>query len=169
MKLIKYFLFFSFVMFTCCNSERSIKVVDSKKCDFVDTVMFKNKMKEISLSRKPESITDAVQLLDSLADDNFRCAIITFNENEYYFNLGLGIRNHWVRHGTESIKYQLFEKLRLTHMDYTSGLILDIYKQCLINKDVDLVKRYLKDNTDSLFKMKEKELKVIQSELKRLK
>ena len=162
---LNYLLVLFLAIFTCCNSNRSIKVIDVKKCGLVDTTMFIKKIKEVSTARKPNSITDAIQLLDSLADDNFRCAIITFNETDLYFNLGLVIRNQWVRNGTKSIRNQLFDKLKLGYIDYSSGLILDIYKQCLINKNVDLVKMYLKDDTDSLFKMRESELKTIQKEL----
>jgi len=158
-------LFLYLVLYTCCNSNKTIKIIDSKKCEIVDTAMFVKKIEEVSTARKPNSITDAIQLLDSLADDNFRCAIITFNENDLYFNLGLVIRNQWVRNGTESIRSQLFDKLRLSHIDYTSGLILDIYKECMNNKNIDLVKKYLRGNTDSLFKIKESELKAIQKEL----
>jgi len=153
------------ILFSNCNSNKSIKLDDSVKCDFIDTDKFEKVEKKISASRKPNSISDAIRLLDSLADDNFRCAIIKYSDKDLYFSLGLLIRNQWVRHGTDSIRYQLFYKLRLSHIDYTSGLILDIYKQCLINKDVDLAKRYLKDNTDSLFTMKEKEFKTIQKDL----
>ena len=165
MKLPKYFLLCFLVLFACCNSNESRKVFESEKCDAIDTIMFNKKQQSISKSRKPNSVTDAVKLLDSLADDNFRCAVLKIKEEDLYFNLGLNIRNEWIRHGTDSIRNQLFYKLRVTSVDYTSGLIIDIYKQYLTNKDVDLAKKYLKDNTDSSYAMREKEFKAIQKEL----
>jgi len=100
-----------------------------------------------------------------MADDNFKCAIIKITDNDLYFSLGLKIRNDWVRHGTANINNQLFDRLKLSSVDYSSGLIIDIYRQLLTNKKIDLVKHFSEEKNDSTWQTKRNELTKIQKEL----
>lgn len=166
MELYKIALIFILIVFSYCNSNETVNVKKQVVCDSVDTTKFLSLIKNNWPLRKPNSIQDAVRLLDSMADENFHCAIITFKDVDLYFNLGLNIRNDWVRLGTDSIRNQFYNKLKLINIDYTSGLIIDIYRQLLINKNVNLVDKYLLDkNQDSSFETREKEFKIIQREL----
>ena len=88
---------------------------------------------------KPKNVVDAIRLLDSVADENSRNEIANCKTEDFYFTLGLTIRNEWVRNGDEHFRNQLFNQLKLSHEDYSSGLILYIYKVYLLDSTVNIM------------------------------
>jgi hypothetical protein len=168
MRASNYFLIlFSILSLSSCNNNnnRFFLGAENAKCNLIDTNIFVHTINNNWPTRKPNSIADAVKLLDSVADDNLRCGIIKIRDEDLYFNLGLKIRNNWVRQGTENIKNQLFNKLRLSSVDYSSGLIIDIYRQMLTNKKINLVEHFSKSKNDSSWQTVKNELIKIQTEL----
>lgn len=146
MRASKYFVVFYILILVSCNNnnENHFYLGKRTKCETIDTNIFFARMKTNWPTRKPISVADAVRLLDSVADDNFKCTIVKITNENLYFNLGLKIRNEWVRNGTSNIKDQLFNKLKLSSTDYSSSLIIDIYRQLLTHKKIDLVNHYAK-------------------------
>jgi hypothetical protein len=148
------------IMFSCNNKPT---VNGGLQCSNIDTAKFISTMNKNWPYRKPKSVVDAIRLLDSLSDENFNCVILKFHDEDLYFNLGLRIRNNWVRNGTDSLKSQLFSKIGLRHIDYSSGLIIDIYRKTLLNDVDDLAVTYKSESGDSI--STKKELLNIQKEL----
>jgi hypothetical protein len=166
MRVIRYFLIFCIIiLLSCTNSNPNFFLGENPKCEPLDSSVFFERINKHWPTLKPNSIADAVKLLDGMADKNFKCGIIQISDENLYFTLGLKIRNDWVRHGTDSIKNQFFHKLRLSNVDYSSGLIIDIYRQLLTNKKVDLIERYSKETKDSSWQTTRHELMKIQKEL----
>lgn|SRR6185369_2011966 len=166
MRVSKYFLiFYTTILLSCNNTLPPFFLGENTKCEHIDTNSFLLRIRSNWPTRKPNSIADGVKLLDSMADDNFKCAIIKITDNDLYFSLGLKIRNDWVRHGTANINNQLFDRLKLSSVDYSSGLIIDIYRQLLTNKKIDLVKHFSEEKNDSTWQTKRNELTKIQKEL----
>jgi hypothetical protein len=96
---------------------------------------------------KPRSIVEAVRLLDSIGDDNCRNAIVNCPFTEFYFSLGLTIRNQWVRHGEKQLNDEFDSRLKITNTDYTSGVILYFYKIYLLDSNVSVERSRLFDDT----------------------
>jgi hypothetical protein len=165
MRIAKYFLVFYILILSCSNNTPHFFLGENTKCDALDTNSFFERIKKHWPTQKPNSIADAVKLLDAMADDNFKCGIIQIKDEDLYFTLGLKIRNDWVKHGTDNIKNQFFHKLKLSNTEYSSGLIIDIYRQLLTSKKVDLVERYSREKNDSSWQTARNELLKIQKEL----
>jgi hypothetical protein len=161
------FLFCALMFLACRDHKPSFFFEQKKNCDLVDTNSFVLRIKNNWPARKPNSIADAIKLLDLMADKNFKCAIIQISDENLYFNLGLKIRNDWVRQGDHNIKNEFFSKLNLSNPEYSSGLIIDIYRQLLISKKVDLVKFFSGIKNYTFSSTVTNELKEIQSELDR--
>lgn len=157
---------FLLLLSSCDNSSNHFFLGgENGKCNIIDTSTFLGRINNNWPTRNPNSIADAVRLLDSVADDNLRCGVIKMRDEDLYYTLGLKIRNNWVRQGTVSIKDQLFNKLKLSSVDYSSGLIIDIYRQVLMNEKIDLVEHFSKSRNDSSWKSVKNELMKIQTEL----
>ena len=152
--------------FDACHDQKHVMFFGktNDQCLHIDTSAFIESINSQWPARKPNSISDAVKLLDTLADNNFRCSILKMDEEDLYFTIGIRIRNDWVRHGTNTLRKELFEDLELGGPDYTSGLITDIYKQCLLNETIDLVAHYEKFLNDTS-KTRIETLKRIEKEL----
>ena len=110
---------------------------------------------------KPRSVEEAVELLDSIVDDNGRNIIVNCNPTELYFNLGLKIRNEWVSNGDSQMQYQIYQELKITNPEYSSGLILNLYRELLIGTNLNFVPK-LKTKDPAIIK----EIVKIQEKLK---
>ena len=143
------------IFFSCTNINH--RKFDPLTCSSIDTVRYNSIIRNHWPSRKPASVLEAVKLLDSIADNNFRCGIVRFSEEDLHFSLGLKIRNDWIRHGDISLKNQLFSKLKLSHIDESSGFILVVYKTVLRNMSDSLFAKWSNHprlNKEELLKIK---------------
>ena len=138
--------------------------MNNLQCDSINHEKFFTSINKNWPIRKPYSIVDAVKLLDTIADENFKCTLVKMSDIDLYFNLGLKIRNEWVRHGTDSINNELFYKLKLDNIDYSSGLIIAIFRDYLLNR-LELAKTYSKRTNDTYEKEIKKQLMKIQTDL----
>jgi hypothetical protein len=117
---------------------------------------------------KPHNITEAMILLDSAANDFYKHHIKICSEEDMYFELGLGVRNEWVRHGETEFRDLLFRKLKMSYIDASSGFILSYYKKHL-NQDTTSILTELGPayKTDSMKDVRNEIVK-IEADLKRL-
>jgi hypothetical protein len=84
---------------------------------------------------RPKSVVEAVVLLDSMMNDYIRHMFIICDPNDFYFGFGMDIRNEWVYNGEDEFIDQLFNKIKLSHSDSSSGLILKLYQLYLTHKN----------------------------------
>jgi hypothetical protein len=155
----------SLLLLLSCRQGSHFFIGDMSKCNLLDTISFANRLKNDWPSRKPSSVADAVNLLDSMADENFKCMILRQSDDFFYFNLGLKVRNDWVRHGTGKLKDQLFNNCKLSSIDYSSGFIIEIYREVLRNRKVDLVAYFSNNKNNKHWPQLKTELVRIQNEL----
>ncbi len=132
-------ILFIFVTFGCVQSSSENKqlsyVQNITNCDslIVDSIFIANYSTHELFKSKPNSIVESICLLDKNLDEYAKHYILICDESEFYFSLGLKIRNNWVRHGTDEFQKELYKDIQLHHVDYTSSFILNIYKYYLIN------------------------------------
>ncbi len=119
--------------------------IDSAYCTDSAKQLFARRCVDYWPNEKPKSVYQAVSLLDSIADDNFRNIIVNCDMLDFYFGIGLTIRNNWVRNGDSMLGNQLFDDYKMLHIDNSSGIILGIYKIYLTDSNVNIVSK-LKTN-----------------------
>lgn len=107
-----------------------IHVLSITNCDsLLNDEVFKKNSQMLWPKQKPTSVLEAVLKLDTMTNDyNEHCFKIC-DPTEFYFGFGMGIRNEWVHQGTEELRTELYEKLKIGHPDFTSGIILYLYGQ----------------------------------------
>jgi hypothetical protein len=152
------------VLLSVLSSCKESKGLDVYSCNSIDPPEFYSHLNQRWPGRKPRSVVDAIKLLDSISDKSIRCGIIKLGNGDLYFSLGLKIRNDWVNNGTTEFKDQLFNRLRFQQPEYTSGFIIEIYRQLLLNKSDSLLQVYLENTNDTLINRK-KELLQIQQDI----
>lgn len=134
-------------------------------CDSSQLNTFINFYRDHWPKEKPKSVPEAINLFELFANDQFRSVIVSCKQEDIYFNLGLKIRNEWVRNGDSSLNNQLMERLNINQIDQTSSFILYVYKQYLLDSISNLSDKLLKANSADTVKS---ELKSIQNELIRM-
>lgn len=116
---------------------------------------------------KPKSIVEAVWYLDSMASPEMKCEIFNSELDSIYFDIGLQIRNEWIRKGNVALNNEMFNTIKLGSIDYSSGLILLIYKSYLSPTKNNFVTQIEKNNSATLSPNLKIHLLKIQSELDR--
>jgi hypothetical protein len=158
---MKYFsIFVVAVLVITCNTKKPAVPKASINCQKIDTIKFFSLINNKWPERKPVSVVDAIKLMDSTADDNFKCAIIKMEETELQFNLGQKIRNVWVRHGDQRFKNQLFLTLNLKNADQSSAFVIELYHQLLIGKINEWIEKDVINKIDISKEGKEELLKI---------
>lgn len=118
---------------------------------------------------KPKSVVEAVVLLDSMTNGYTRHLFKICDPIDFHLDFGMGIRNEWVYNGEEAFKEQLFERLKLSHSDYSSGLILKLYQLYLTQDTIKIIELLgERINADSM-KTARDEFKKIEKELNKIK
>ena len=164
-----------FIFFIGCKNQNHKSIYENDldhvlkiaNCDSLEQDSVFNKYNKLKWPvTKPHSISEAMLLLDSATNDFIKHEIRICDDLEFYFGLGLTIRNQWIRHGHDEMKKEMFDKLKLNHVDYSSGVILFFYKRYLTN-DTTSILPFLKRShqTDSV----KNELLRIDSEIRKLK
>lgn len=137
MKFIAYL--FLFMTFSCNKTNEKSYPLSISQCDSLLTneMFHKNYNENKVFKKKPNSIREAIHLLDQYLNNDAKRAILICDESKLYFNLSLKIRNNWVRSGTNKFRIELRQSMQLKHVDYTSGFILKLFKYYLSNsKDI---------------------------------
>lgn len=147
-----------------------IHVLKISDCDSLrnDTIFRKHHEMRWTTT-KPKSVVEAVVLLDSMTNDYTRHMFKICDPIDFHLGFGMGIRNEWVYSGEDAFNEQLFERLKLSHRDFSSGLILKLY-QLYLTQDTIKIMELLGEriNTDSM-KTARDEYKKIEKELNKIK
>lgn len=89
----------------------------------------------------PTNLDDALVQVDRILGEEGRSEVMKKTEPEmiqYHFNLGLWIRNNWMRHPKPSPLKNYFHQLGINDPDDMSGIILTSYWRKLHGKPIDL-------------------------------
>jgi hypothetical protein len=146
------------------------KVLMISDCDSLkNNQIFIEKNQFIWPKNKPKSITEAVLLLDKATNEYAKQKFKICTGSEFYFGVGLTMRNEWVRHGDPRLSRQLYEKLKINHPDYSSGYILYFFEKYISDEEIS-IKEDIGNRLDGdSLKSVKLEMERIQNELNRIK
>ena len=143
--LTKMFLCLFIVIIGCKNETKKISpelahVLAISDCDsLLNDQIFKENSQMKWPDHKPKSVVEAVLKLDSMTNEfNEHCFKIC-DPMEFYFGFAMGIRNEWVHQGTDELRTQLYDELKVSHPDFTSGIIMYLFTEYISEGDVVIV------------------------------
>lgn len=159
-KTLKLIIGLIILVVASCNLDQREKITDPEllhvlainDCDSLMADEIFQKYNEIIWTKtKPKSVVEAVLKLDSMTNDFNKHLFRICEPVEFHFGFGMGIRNEWIHTGEEELKDQLFDKLKLEHSDYSSGLILGLFGEYLKEGEINLVEQFGEGmNADSM-------------------
>jgi hypothetical protein len=80
---------------------------------------------------------------------------------DFHLAFGMDIRNEWVYSGEEEFRDQLFNKLKIKHPDYSSGLILWLFREYIKEGEIKIMDQLGKGiQADSMKIAREEYLKI---------
>lgn len=147
-----------------------IHVLSINNCDSLMADEIFKKHNEIEWTdTKPKSVVEAVLKLDTMINDINKHLFRICKPIAFHFSFGMAIRNEWIYTGKEELKDQLFNKLKLGHFDYSSGLILGLFGEYVKDGEINIMEQlgeYM--NADSM-KSVRIEFQKIENELNEIK
>ena len=169
---------FTILIFASCNFDDKKKITDPEllhvmaisDCDSLMADEIFQKHNEINWTEtKPKSVVEAVLKLDSMTNDFNKHLFKICESGEFHFGFGMGIRNEWVHTGEEELKDQLFNRLKLGHFDYSSGLIIGLFGEYLKEGEINLMEQLGEGMQADSMKIAREEFQKIENELNKIK
>ncbi|MBL7810563.1 MAG: hypothetical protein JNN28_22255 [Saprospiraceae bacterium] len=175
---VKIVIYLIILTIASCNLKEEKKITDPElihvlsinNCDSLMADEIFKKHNQIKWpDKKPKSVVEAVLKLDKMTNAYNKHLFRICEPIEFHLGFGMMLRNEWIHTGEEELKDQLFNKLKLKHFDYSSGLILGLFGEYIKNGEIHLMEQ-LGDhlNADSM-KTARIEFQKIEDELNKIK
>jgi hypothetical protein len=177
-KCLKLIIGLIILIFASCNLDKKKKITDPEllhvlainDCDSLMADEIFQKHNEINWTEtKPKSVVEAVLKLDSMTNDFNKHLFRICEPVEFHFGFGMGIRNEWIHTGNEELKDQLFNRLKLGHFDYSSGLIIGLFGEYVKEGEISLMEQLGEGMQADSMKVVREEYQKIEDELNRIK
>lgn len=143
--LIKIILFLFIAFIGCKNETKKVNpeleyVLSISDCDsLLNDEIFKKNSEMKWPDQKPKTVVEAVLKLDSMTNEFNEHFFKVCDPKELYFGFAMGIRNEWVHQGTEELRTQLYDKLKVSHPDFTSGIIMYLFTEYISEGKIVIV------------------------------